>query len=131
MKAATHAVMLKAAVKDRDTYFVLARMEGKTPVVHGFEDARRGLDYYEAAYNEAHHRGQGWAAGAILNWMHTQPRVFHFGTRKKLVELLGSRVYVEYLSNNLDTREHVFRCIDQDAAATIYKAAVAPRLVPA
>ena len=127
-KVATHAAIFKVTIGEKSVYYVQAVRDNNT--VNGFESERQGLDYFERGYDEANRRGGGFRAGAILSWMALQPKVFHFGTRERLVELLGE-VATPYRIDATGIFEVGFKCLDQKAAAQVYKEATEPRLVPA
>jgi hypothetical protein len=126
-KQVLYAAMFKVTIDGKTTYFVQGNDQRK---VHAFEDMRAGLDYFERGYNEAIARGYGFAAGAMLNYINLQPKVFRFGTRKRLVELLGETSN-PYSLTATGVFEVGFKCLDQAAAARVYEKATEPRLVPA
>jgi hypothetical protein len=126
-KIATHAALFRLMLDGEATYFVMADREN---AVHGFESMRQGLDFFERAYHQGLARGWGWSAGAMLNWMQLQPRVFRFGTVAKLHKLLGKTVH-PYKITATGVFEFGFKCKDQKAAAKLYEESTEARLTPA
>jgi hypothetical protein len=125
----THAALYLIEENGEKRYYVKATLESPEPSVHGFESMRQGLDYFEHAYFLAVQRGFGFAAGAILNWMYLQPRIFPFRDLADLVSLLGETVTLTTLRGT-GVHESAFLCIDQKKAADIYASGCAPRLAP-
>ncbi len=123
-KVGTHAAMFRVKIDEKPTYFVMLNSESSA--VRAFESETAGVRFFEDAFNEAQRRGYGYAAGAIMNSMQLQPRIFHFGTVDNLRKLFGDIVHPETITAT-GVYEHTFRCSDQDSAKVIYDAATVPR----
>jgi len=124
-KKPTHIAIFKVKVEDKTVYYVQGT---QTNTVHAWASEQEGLRYFEEAFETAVHRGGGWAAGAMLDDMYLQPRVYNYGgDRDKLVELLGGEVIKPVKLTGTGVRETVFQIPDQALAEKVYDKSTKPQ----
>jgi hypothetical protein len=121
---AAFACLFKVDLGGKTVYFVRLNPD---KAVHGFKTLRDGLNYFEHGYNDAIARGGGWMAGACINLIQLQPRIFRFMTLARLKKIVGDKGHVESLTSNA-VHELGIRCGNQAAAARAYKSATRPLL---
>ena len=123
-KKPTHIALFKVTVEDKTVFYVQGTPQGS---VHAWASEQDGLRYFEEAFETACRRGGGWTAGAMLNDVYLQPRVYNYGgQRDRLVELLGGEVIHPITLTATGVRETVFEIKDQALAEKVYETAVKP-----
>jgi hypothetical protein len=124
-KKPTHIAIFKVKVEDKTVYYVQGT---QTNTVHAWASEQEGLRYFEEAFETAVRRGGGWAAGAMLDDMYLQPRVYNYGgDRDKLVELLGGEIIKPVKLTGTGVRETVFQIPDQTLAEKVYDKSTRPQ----
>lgn len=119
----TAAVMLHAEGR----YFVMAQ-PGDPPTVRGFRNQAEAVRHFEDAYARAHGTSAGHSAGAVLNFLQLQPRVFNFMSVDDLIAILGETVHTLKLTGE-GVFMLVFEAANPDLAKSTYEGGIAPRLV--
>lgn len=107
-------------------YYVLL---GDDNGVIGFDSLRRGLDYFERAYNDNHSRGYEKSMSACLNFIAFQPKVVGIKNVRDLADrIVGSSQSVATQLSHISGYYNTIEC-KADGAPEAYAKGRTPALI--